>query len=78
MKQTFEPLSLTKHGSWWVFNIKLIVSAEVESLITRSAIRKSASDGNGANGDKLGSGGMEGGVSLLGSTTLAGRPVRGW
>ena len=55
-----------------------MLSAEVESLITLSAIRKSASDGNGANGDKLGSEGMESGVSLLGLTTLAGRPVRGW
>ena len=58
--------------------MKLMVSAEVESLITHSAIWKSASDGNGANGDRLGSEGMESGVSLLGSMTLAGRPVQGW
>ena len=55
--------------------MKLMVSVEAELLITCSAIQKSASGGNSANGDKLGSGGMGIGVSLLGLTTLAGRPV---
>lgn len=58
--------------------MKLMSSAEADVLIIRSAIRKSASDGNGANGAKSGSGGRESGVSLLGSTILGGSLVRGW